>query len=201
MGGAGGGGSATLELAAGNGTTSGIGNGTFFGFASLVVDPSANWALTGPNTIGTVVDNGTIGVSGSLDVSSAVDPSSSGLFLLNVGSTLEIAAALGTSTQMSFNSGSTVDVDHAASFGLGVGTGSYTGPLLENFGGGTTIDLKGLLIGGRVVAIRSDHRPVAIDQWFGASRDVAIPDFQSRHWGVPKYVGREHWPFADTSLK
>jgi hypothetical protein len=35
---------------------------------------------------------------------------------------------------MSFGSGSTLDVDHAASFGLGVGTGNYTGPLLENFG-------------------------------------------------------------------
>jgi hypothetical protein len=131
----------TIELTAGTSAISGIGTGQFDGFDNLTVDPNANWTMNGTNTIGTVLNHGSLAISGSLDVSTAVNPASNGLFELLGGSTLDVAAALGSSEKMSFATGSDLTVDNFAMFGTNVGASDYTGPLLENFGG-STIDLK-----------------------------------------------------------
>ena len=81
-------------------------------------------------------------MSGSLDVSTAVDPGSMGVFKLNGGSTLDVASALGISSKMSFAGGSELLVDDYNSFGQNVGTSTYAGSVLQNFGGDGTIDLK-----------------------------------------------------------
>lgn len=112
------------------------------------MDPSASWKLTGVDTIGSVVNSGTSGASGSLAASAAIDPSSKGLFLRASGATLGVAAALGTSMQMNFSAGSGLLIDHVTSLALAVATGSYTGPLPENFGGSAIIDLKNFASAG-----------------------------------------------------
>ena len=69
------------------------------------------------------------------------------MFVLTNASLLEVAADTGGSNQIDFlgASGDKLVVDAVASFGTNVGTTSYTGPLLENFTGVDTIDLKNLI--------------------------------------------------------
>jgi hypothetical protein len=146
----GGGGVNVMELAAGGaGTTGSIGS-EFVNFGSVVVDSGASWTLTGSNSTGTVTDNGTltVGSSASLDITGAVDPASTGLFQLSGSSTLEVSADQGTSDQMKFLGAAEVIIDHAASFGTNVGSTSYAGPLIENFGTNDKIDLKDVTLAG-----------------------------------------------------
>ena len=126
----------------GSGTATQNGSSWFFlHFNNVAVDAGANWTLTGTDQAATITDNGSVNVTGSLDVTSAVDPASSGVFLLNGGASMEVAAALGTATRFSFATGSKLTVDAAGSFGTGVGTSGYAGPSLQNFTSGDTIDL------------------------------------------------------------
>ena len=120
---------------------------TSVGFSSITADNGANWTLKGANTIGTVLDDGKLDVTGGLDVSAAIDPTSTGAFLLDHHATLEVAEALGAQSTISFSSGTELVVDDFALFGQNVGTGSYAGSLLKDFGD-STIDLKGFGIGG-----------------------------------------------------
>ncbi|HEY7578964.1 MAG TPA: alkaline phosphatase family protein, partial [Acetobacteraceae bacterium] len=141
----------SLELAGGTGSISGLsgGSGTisqngswsFSNFNTLVVDTGSTWNLNS-GSLATVTDNGTIGVQGSLDVSSAIDPGSSGLFQLTSGSTLEVAAAVGSNTRMAFLNSAELIVDNPLAFGSQVGSASYAGPQLQGFGGGSKIDLR-----------------------------------------------------------
>ncbi len=137
----------TIELTQGTGAISGIGNGQFLGFNTLVADRGANWTLNGPNTIETVLNDGKLDVSGGLAVSTAVDPNSTGLFKLDGSSVLEIAAAIGANSKVGFYTGSELVVDDFTLFGQNVGTSHYAGSLLKDFGG-STIDLKDFGIAG-----------------------------------------------------
>src|SRR6185437_11175856 len=142
----------TMELAGGTGTITGAaGNSgtvtenantwSFSNFDTLAVDRGGSWTFSGPNTVQTLANNGTIGVTGALDVAT-IDPASAGIFQLTGGS-LEVAAAIGSATKMQFlGNGSELIVDNAAAFGNQVGTPAATGPLLENFGLGDMVDLK-----------------------------------------------------------
>ncbi len=121
---------------------------------ALQADSGAALALKGAaNTtsiVASVLDNGTvnIGASDSLSVT-AVNSASTGVFVLTNASLLKVAADTGHSNQMSFlgASGDKLVVD-AASFGTSVGLGTYTGPLLENFGTLDSVDLKDLPFAG-----------------------------------------------------
>jgi hypothetical protein len=105
------------------------------------MDRGGSWTFSGPSTVQTLTNNGTIGVTGALDIAT-IDPASAGMFQLTGGS-LEVAAAIGSATKMQFlGSGSELIVDNAAAFGNQIGTPSATGPLLENFGLGDMVDLK-----------------------------------------------------------
>ena len=122
----------TMELASGTGSITGVGTGTFGNFQTLAVDPGGNWTLTGTNAVPNVLDSGNIVLSGPF----------TGLFQLQTGSTLEVAAAATTSTQIDFAGTSKLIVDTPSTFGTNVGTPSYTGPQLQNFVNGDQIDLK-----------------------------------------------------------
>jgi hypothetical protein len=63
---------------------------------------------------------------------------------------LQVAADTGAHSQISFlgSSGDKLVVDAVGLFGSGVGLGTYTGPLLENFGSVDAIDLKNLPLTG-----------------------------------------------------
>jgi hypothetical protein len=110
--------------------------------------PGGSWTLGGVDTAPSVLDNGTITVTGSLDASTAIDPSSTGLFNIGNGASLEVAAATGAQTQMSFVSNSRLVIDSAASFGINVGASSYSGPQLQDFTSGDTIDIKNFSVTG-----------------------------------------------------
>ena len=132
----------TIELAAGTASIAGIGTGQFYGFDTVSVDAKASWSLDGTDTIGTILDNGTVAVSGTLDITRAIDAASTGAFHLLDGATLDVAAALGARSVMSFAAPSELIIDDTSLFGTHVGAASYTGPLLENFTAGESIDLK-----------------------------------------------------------
>ena len=106
--------------------------------------------MTGTNTIATVLDTGTLSVAGFLDLSASIDPTSSGLFQLTNSASLEVAAALGTNTKISFSTNSDLLIDNTRSFGVNVGTSNYAGPLLEQFGG-NKVDLKDFGAAGSVL--------------------------------------------------
>jgi hypothetical protein len=137
------GGGGTLELAGAGGAIGGIGTVTGFGhFQSLAVDTGADWTLVGGNSIANLVSTGTLGVAGTLDVSATIDPSSTGSFMIEQNAILEVAAAVESTTPIDFFSSGDLVVDNASLFGLNVGTSSYAGPQLQNFGINDVIDLK-----------------------------------------------------------
>jgi P pilus assembly chaperone PapD len=151
----------TLELAGGTGTISGLSSGagtvaangstwSFKNFTSLSEDAGGNWTLSGKNSIATIQNSGTLSIanSGSLTVTTAVDPASAGVFDLGSNSLLEIAANTGSGDQIAFLSASKIIIDKASSFGSNVGTANYTGPLIEAFGAGDSIDLKDVAFAG-----------------------------------------------------
>ena len=89
---------------------------------------------------------------GTLDLAGSVDPASSGLFAINTASLLEIAADTGTTNTMRFiGSSGELAIDAVAQFGTHVGQASYTGPLIENFGAGGSIDLKNMGFAGAII--------------------------------------------------
>ena len=155
--------SSTMELAGGTGSIAGLsgGSGTvtqngqswlFTQFGSLVFDGGSNWTLDGTNTAPTIGNNGSLDIKGSLNVTTAIDPASTGLFKIDNTATLEVASVLGGGTQMQFLSNSRLVIDRAGSFGTGIGSASYAGPLLEDFGSGDTIDIKDFSAAGSTFA-------------------------------------------------
>jgi hypothetical protein len=169
-----------IELAKGVDAIHGIGNGKFLGFTSLVADGGANWTLTGANMIGTVLDDGKLEVFGGLAVTSAVDPTSTGAFVLDHGSTLEVAAAVGANSTMSFAAGSKLVVDDFALFGENVGTDNYAGSSLKDFGG-STIDLKDFGIAGLQDSFSASS---GLLQLTNSAAQVATLDFQTSSLGA-----------------
>jgi hypothetical protein len=137
-----GGGAGTLELLGGNttGSISDIGS-NFVGFTSAEEGSGARWTLNGSNSIGTLTDNGTLVVAGSFDVSANLDPAGTGTVQIRSFATLEVAAVLGQGPSITFLNHGELVVDAAASFGTGIGTPGYVGPLLEHFGASAKIDL------------------------------------------------------------
>ena len=177
----GGSGTNTLELASGTGSIGGVGTGSFNNFQVLAVDAGATWTLNGANIAPSVLDNGTVSIAGSLDVSTAIDPSSTGLFQLGSGATLEVAAATGTTTQVKFqDSSSELIIDNAASFGTNVGTASYAGPQLQHFVPGDKIDLKTFSSAG---ATLSYNASTGVLQVSNSAHQVASLDFQASSLG------------------
>ena len=121
--------------------------GAITGAGALQADSGATLSLTGATgTATTVTNNGTVslGVGDNLDVTGSVNAASTGVFLLNNSSVLEVAVDKGTSNKMSFIGTGQLSVDAVAQFGNNVGLGTYTGPLLENFGVGDVVQLKDL---------------------------------------------------------
>jgi hypothetical protein len=103
--------------------------------------------------MGTMANAGTVeATGGTLDLTGSVDPASTGLFTINTASLLEIAADTGAGNTMSFIGGSgELAIDAVAQFGTHVGQASYTGPLIENFGTGDSIDLKNMGFAGATI--------------------------------------------------
>jgi hypothetical protein len=133
----------TLEFAGGSSAASGVGAGQFLSFQTLTVDAGSTAILNGTNTVPTVLDDGTVEVAGSLDVTTAIDPHSAGTFRLDSGSRLDVAAAVGANTTMSFIGPSELAIDDAGAFGSHVGDPlAYAGPSLTAFGAGDVIDLR-----------------------------------------------------------
>ena len=169
----------TLELASGTGSIGAVGT-SFSNFQTLVVDAGATWTLTGVNAAPTVLDNGTLNIAGSLDISTAVNASSTGLFQLEAGKTLEVAAATGTKTRINFLGSSELIVDHAASFGINVGTSSYAGTQLQHFVSGDKIDIKNFSAVGVTLTYNSS---AGLLQVSNSAKQVASLDFQTSSLG------------------
>jgi len=170
----------TIELAGGNGAISGIGKGQFDGFDTLNADFGSNWTLNGTDTIGTVLNDGSLAVAGSLDVTTALAPGSVGLFQLDGASVLEIASALGINAKISFAAGSSLLIDNFSLFGEDVGTSGYAGPLLESFGG-SAIDLKSFGIAG---LDQNFFAPSGLLQLSNSASQAATLKFQTSSLGA-----------------
>jgi len=169
----------TIELSNGIGTINGIGTGQFDGFDKLVADARTTWTVAGSNTIGTVLDLGTLDVSGECVVSKMVDSNSTGSFQLMGASTLEVAADLGSSAKISFEPGSELVIDSFGLFGQRVGSTTYAGSLLENFGG-STIDLKDFSISGLSMSF---SKGTGLLQLTNSASQLATLDFQGSSLG------------------
>ena len=132
------GGNGTLELAsgAGSGSITGLNTGSFKNFAALVVDAGASWTLSGSNTIASVTDDGSLVITGALPAATYQIGAAGG------GGTLEVASAPSAASPISFLGNSKLIIDSAGGFGANIGNASYSGPLLEGFVSGDTIDIK-----------------------------------------------------------
>lgn len=170
----------TIELTQGSGAISGIGDGNFLGFNRLEVDDGANWTLGGANnTIASVLNNGRLEVAGGLNVSTEVDQNSTGIFKLDGGSTLEIAKALGINSQIRFETGSELVVDHYGLFGKNVGTNHYAGSLLRDFHN-AAIDLKDFNFAGITSSFSAS---TGLLQLTNSTPQMATLDFQTSSLG------------------
>ena len=144
------------------------------------MDSGGDWTLDGGN-VATVVDNGTVGITGSVDISGAIAPASAGLFQLNSGDRLEVAAALGTNTQMAFLTGSELAIDNPNEFGINSGSTAYAGPQLENFAAGDTIDLEQF---GADRATLQFNSSTGLLQLLNAAEQTASLQFQAASLGT-----------------
>jgi hypothetical protein len=125
--------------------------GTVGGSGTLQANAGATLTLKGPtNTAASVLNQGTLrlAVSTSLDITGAVNVASTGLFILNNASLLEVAADAGASNTIEFLGTGGLVVDAVGLFGSNVGSPAYKGPLIEKFGVGDSIDLKDLVSSG-----------------------------------------------------
>lgn len=88
----GGAGTNTLELADGGAATTGAIGTAFTDFGTVVVDTGANWTLADKNTTSKITNRGTLALAtgATLQVTGLVDAASSGVFLLQDASTLEV---------------------------------------------------------------------------------------------------------------
>ena len=181
----GGGGTTTMELAAGTGSIGGINAGSFLNFQSLAVDGAASWSLGGANAVASVTNDGQLAVNGSLDVTSAIDPGSDGVFQINAAGSLDIAAALGANTQMQFIGGGDLAIEATGSFGINVGSTSYAGPLLDSFGSWGDYRPEAVRLRRRIAGLQLHHRPPAACKLLGAGRQPEVPNRQSGGRHVP----------------
>jgi hypothetical protein len=121
-------------------------------------------------------DNGALAVAGTLDVSGSINASSAGVIALGSGDTLEVAMALGSSSQVDFKHSGALILDNAALFGTGVGSSSYHGDLLENFGTGSSVDIHNFSLAGASLGYDSTTGLLQISN--GAAQTASL-DFQS----------------------
>jgi hypothetical protein len=179
------GGTGTLELASGSGSIGAINSGSFNNFQALAVDTGGNWTLNGGNNnVANVTNNGALSIASWLDVSSAIDPSSTGQFDLQAGSFLEVASALGSQSVMDFLGNSELIVDNAGQFGTNVGTSSYAGPQLADFGSGDNVDIHNFANSG--VALNFNQSNGLLQITNGANQ-VATLDFQTSSLGTGNF--------------
>jgi hypothetical protein len=160
---------------------------------STILEESGGLSVQAPgsNPLGpteSVVNNGIIKLSNTADLPSSVDTSSSGTYQLTFGGTVEIDTPLGPNAKIQFlasNPANELIIDHAANFGLNVGTASYAGPLLEGFIAGDTIDLKDVAPTGVLL----DYSGVSGDLQItgGTGAEHATLSFQSSTLGTGSF--------------
>jgi len=139
-----------------------------------------------------VLNDGKLEVAGGLQISTAVDPCSTGVFKLDSSSNLEVAAALGIDSKISFDTGSALVIDHYKLFGQNVGTSGYAGSLLQNFGANGTIDLKDFSFTAVINQTTSIHRGVLQLQLTNSAMQAATLDFQNSGLGAGAFnIGKD----------
>jgi len=124
------------------------------GSGKLQADAGSTLALEGgTNTVSTVTNNGIISLGNSdrLNVTGPVDPTSTGIFLLNDSSVLNIGVDKGSSHGMSFIGAGRLEIAAVGSFGTNVGLATYQGPRMFQFGAGDAINLKDFNFAGAVI--------------------------------------------------
>jgi hypothetical protein len=139
----------TLELSDGSpGTLAGLGT-SIVGFGTVVVDTGASWTLPGSSSADVLHLSGTatVAAGGQLDVAT-IDPASIGVFDLAAHASLDIGKVLGGQAKIAFVGAATLVVGNASTFGIGVGSTAYAGPLLEHFAAGATIDVADVTASG-----------------------------------------------------
>jgi hypothetical protein len=136
--------------------------------------------LTGNDAAANLTNDGTLAIAGSLDVSAAIDPSSTGLFHIESGATFEVGAATGSQARIGFLGSSQLVIDNTGSFGTNVGGANYTGPQLQDFKAGSTIDLRNFSAAGVTLNFNSANGLLQVSN---GSSQVASLDFQTSTLG------------------
>jgi hypothetical protein len=165
---------ATLELAGGTGTVTGLGgvgtlsgasSGTFSGLGSLVIDAGADWTLAGASTVAAtghgVANYGTLGVDGTLTLIGALtnEPGSrvvvdadavvTGGSLQGAGGTLELAGGSGTISALggtgTLSGGASAVFTGFASYAIDAGA-SWTLPGKATLAAGESLTVGGTLV-------------------------------------------------------
>jgi hypothetical protein len=130
-------------------------------------------------------DNGVFAIAGGLDVTGSVNANSSGSFTLGPNDSLEIAQALGSQSQINFQNSGELILDNAALFGTGVGSSSYQGDLLENFGTGSSVDVHNFSLTGASLSYSSTSGLLQISN---GSQQTATLDFQNSTLGSGNFL-------------
>jgi hypothetical protein len=173
-------------MASGSGSIGGVSsawtNNPFASFQSLAVDQGGTWTVNGSDTVANLTDNGVLNIGSNFDVSSAVDPAGVGAYDLLAGSTFEVASTATQNGQVNFaGNGANLIVDNAALFGLNVGTQSYVGPLIENFGSSSAVDIKNVSSVNSSFTYNAASGPLQISN--GAGQTASL-DFQNSTLGA-----------------
>ena len=135
----------TLELADGTSGALGLG-GALSGFDNLQVDSGADWSVPDDSDLSDLIVNGILTVASGVDLTDATlsGDASSGDVQLSTSAVFDVGDAL-DAPAITFMGGSTLDIDHAAQFGINVGSTAYDGPMLKGFAAGDYVDLKDLV--------------------------------------------------------
>jgi hypothetical protein len=131
----GGGGSNTIELAAGKvvGVLSGLGRVNFANFQTVVEDAKADWHLTGTNQLGagtSLTNAGTLAVSGTTSLAGSV--TGTGTIVIDAGAAIVSAGILAATQSLEFYATTgALKIQNVAGFKAGV----------EGFGAGDHLDI------------------------------------------------------------
>lgn len=145
--------SGTLSALSGTGGTVTDASGSFSvqAITTLALDTGSSFKVADTGTITDLLLDGSLSTSGSLAVTT-VEASSTGTADIAANATLDVTTDEAAGSAIDFTGASaTLTIEDTSVFGTGVGTSAYTGPTIENFAPGETINLAHFASAGATI--------------------------------------------------